>query len=95
MPKIQRLTPEARAVLNGDCAGPPAGPRYRRHVAEEVAQARREPRPVRPHVPADHMTFRNADGSLSHICICVCDRCWPPTAGKHPGPCPDWNDEDV
>ena len=52
------------------------------------------PAPARPHEPADHMAFRNADGTVSHICICVCDRCWP--AGmKTPPPCPDWNDEDV
>ncbi|AYD86797.1 hypothetical protein SEA_MICRODON_50 [Streptomyces phage Microdon] len=60
-----------------------------------AAPAAPAPRPSRPHEAADHISFRNADGTVSRICICVCDTCWPPTAGKHPGPCPDWNDEDV
>lgn len=47
-----------------------------------------------PHAPADHISFLNADGTRSRICICPCDRCWPPRVGN-PGPCPDWNDEDV
>lgn len=68
-------------------------------VAEAPAPAAPVAAPQRPvervHDPADHLSFRNADGTVSRICICVCDTCWPPTAGKHPGPCPDWNDEDV
>ncbi len=50
--------------------------------------------PERPHAAEDHISFRNADGTLSRVCICVCDRCWPPGV-KHPGQCPDWNDGDV
>ncbi|AWY07290.1 hypothetical protein SEA_HENOCCUS_52 [Streptomyces phage Henoccus] len=69
-----------------------------------VAEAPAPAAPARPvletvpkheHDPADHMVFLNADGTRSRICICVCDRCWPPGVGKFPGPCPDWNDEDV
>ncbi|QFG07944.1 hypothetical protein SEA_INTOLERANT_49 [Streptomyces phage Intolerant] len=61
---------------------------------ETARRALPKPEP-RLHDPADHLSFRNADGTVSRICICACDRCWPPDAGKHPGPCPDWNDEDV
>lgn len=46
--------------------------------------------PVHEHVTADHMTFINADGTYSRICICCCDACWPPGV-KEPGPCPDWS----
>ncbi|AWY07370.1 hypothetical protein SEA_ARACELI_51 [Streptomyces phage Araceli] len=79
MPKIQRVLEQARAAV----AAPAAAPA----------------RPARlwtphPHVPADHLSFRNADGTVSRICLCTCDRCWPPDT-PHPGPCPDWNDEDV
>ncbi|UTN93057.1 hypothetical protein SEA_MARKY_54 [Streptomyces phage Marky] len=94
MPKINAVVREARAVLEGDCAGPPAGPRYRRHVEEQVAAVRAEkpaPAPIRhPHDPADHISFINADGTRSRICICVCDDCWPP-GQKTPEACPDWS----
>ncbi len=46
--------------------------------------------PAHEHVTADHMTFINADGTYSRICICCCDTCWPPGV-KEPGPCPDWS----
>lgn len=82
---------------SGDCAGPPPGPRYRRHLEETEAPAQAPARPLwepHPHVPADHLAFRNADGSTSRVCLCTCERCWP--AGvAFPGPCPDWNDGSV
>lgn len=63
-------------------------------VVEAPAPAALVAAPERPvHSPADHMVFQNADGTRSRVCICICDRCWPPDAGKNPGPCPDWNDE--
>jgi len=67
-------------------------------AVQSLQTARRalpKPEGQHTHNPADHIAFHNADGTVSHICICVCDRCWPPDAGKNPGPCPDWNDEDV
>jgi hypothetical protein len=81
MPKLSRPT-AARAPLGVVRAQAPAAPVA---VPETV--------PQHEHDPADHMVFRNADGTTSRICICVCDRCWPPGVGKFPGPCPDWNDE--
>lgn len=50
------------------------------------------PRPVqadRPHVQADHVSFLNADGTRSRVCICTCLECWP-ADGRH---CLDWNDD--
>lgn len=85
MPKIDVMLKAARAVMEGDCAGPPAGPRVKRAVEEKVAQFRAE----RQHAAADHMSFLNADGSRSRICICTCSRCWPDD-GR---PCPDWTDD--
>jgi hypothetical protein len=55
-----------------------------------------DPPPLRapvPHSPADHISFLNADGTRSRICICVCDRCWPVQEDGLPGPCPDWNED--
>lgn len=83
MPRIRDVRPAARPL---EVAEAPAPAAPARPVTVRVE---------REHVAADHLVFLNADGTRSRICICVCDRCWPPAAGKHPGPCPDWNDEDV
>ncbi|AXH49440.1 hypothetical protein SEA_CROSBY_52 [Streptomyces phage Crosby] len=83
MPRIRDVRPAARPLEVAEAPAPAAPAR------PVQAPARR------PHDPADHMAFRNADGTVSRICICACDTCWPPDAGKTPGPCPDWNDEDV
>jgi hypothetical protein len=57
-------------------------------IFDEVRRARP---PVREHRPADHLSFLNADGSRSRICICPCDTCWASDGAE----CPDWNDKDV
>lgn len=77
MPKIGPIIAQAKAVLEAGATAP----------------APAAPAPVYPaheHVTADHMTFINADGTYSRICICCCDTCWPPGV-KEPGPCPDWS----
>jgi hypothetical protein len=49
------------------------------------------PAPRPEHDPADHIVFTNADGTRSRICICACDDCWPPAAGKSPAPVCEWS----
>lgn len=70
-----------------------------RALETAVAAPAAPPVPVAPpvregraHAPEDHMTFLNADGSKSRICICCCDDCWPPDAGKNPPPC-TWTED--
>lgn len=40
---------------------------------------------VYPHAEADHIRFRNDDGTVTVICHCICPDCWPDDGG----PCPD------
>ena len=98
MPKLNGARPvgvivdeavEAPASAASAVAAPVA-----RQTLSDAASARVEAAPARPHVSADHMAFQNADGTVSRVCICACDRCWPPGSAS-PGPCPDWNDGSV
>lgn len=45
-----------------------------------------------PHVKGDHMGWTEPDGTVTRVCVCVCDRCWTPGVAE-PGPCPDWNND--
>lgn len=74
--------------LNGAPVNKP-GPRPVAPAAVTVAGEPPVARLVFAHAPEDHISFLNADGTRSRICICVCVACWP----KDGRPCPDWNDE--
>lgn len=82
MPKIQRVLEQAREVAGIEVPAPSRAPALVPYLPH-------------PHSPADHLAFRNADGSTSRVCICVCARCWPPEFPQNPPPCPDWNDGSV
>jgi hypothetical protein len=45
--------------------------------------------PVYEHIPENHLSFQNADGTRSRICLCLCSNCWPVDGTD--GPCPVWN----
>lgn len=86
MPKIRDLqaAPARVPAVHVEAAAP---------VAAAPAVAAPAPAPLREpfqHAGEDHIVFANADGTRSRICICVCDDCWPPAAGKNPPPC-DWS----
>jgi hypothetical protein len=78
---MPKLTPRSKRSVNFYTSIPEAA------VAPvTAAPAAPAPRRVFAHDPADHISFVNADGTRSRICICPCDACWPPDGTE----CPDW-----